>query len=88
MNLPDVKVDLRSFVVNTFLFGQDDISLQDDDSFVQRGIVDSTGVLELIYFVEEKFGIRVADEELIPENLDSIASLSRFIEAKHTCAAG
>jgi len=56
--------------------------LRDDDSFLEKGIIDSTGVLELVAFIEENFGIKVEDEELIPENLDSIDNLVTFINSK------
>ncbi len=78
----DIRQDLRTFVRENFLFGQSDESLSDDDSFLQRGIVDSTGVLELVQFIEETYGFRLQDDELIPENLDSIHQLVCFIETK------
>ena len=74
--------ELRQFVVDNFLFGRDNGKLGDDSSFMDTGIIYSTGVLELVGFVEEKYGIKIEDEELIPENLDSIANLSTFIRAK------
>ncbi len=72
---------LRQFITDNFLFGLDS-SFADDDSLLERGIVDSTGVLELITFIESTYGIPVADDELVPENLDSINGLTRFIAAK------
>jgi acyl carrier protein len=77
----NVRTQLRQFVVDNFLFGQDD-DLKDGVSFMESGIVDSTGVLELVGFVEETWGIAFQDEELVPENLDSIDNLSKFVEAK------
>ena len=73
--------ELRSFVVNNFLFGQDN-SLKNDDSFIDNGIIDSTGILELVAFLEEKFGVHVEDEDLIPENLDSIDQMVRYLQVK------
>lgn len=78
----DIRQDLRTFVKENFLFGQSDESLSDQDSFLQKGIIDSTGVLELVQFVEETYGFRLQDDELVPENLDSIHQLTSFIEAK------
>ncbi len=78
----DIRQDLRTFVRENFLFGQSDESLSDNDSFLERGIVDSTGVLELVQFIEETYGFRLQDDELIPENLDSIHRLVCFIETK------
>jgi acyl carrier protein len=56
--------------------------LKDEDSFSDRGIIDSTGILELVAFVETQFGIAVLDEEMIPENLDSLSKLARYVERK------
>lgn len=55
---------------------------QDDDSFLEKGIVDSTGILELITFIEEKYEISIKDEEMLPENLDSLDNVSKFVEFK------
>ncbi|HYI93892.1 MAG TPA: acyl carrier protein [Bryobacteraceae bacterium] len=79
-----VKEKLRSFVVENFLFGQEDGLLGDDDSFIDRGMIDSTGVLELVQFLEETFRVEVTDEEMVPENLDSIFNLTRFVCGKPT----
>jgi acyl carrier protein len=73
---------VRQFIIQNFLFGQDDGTLRDEDSFLEKGVIDSTGVLELVAFLEAHYGIHVADEELIPDNLDSIAKLSTFIRIK------
>ena len=80
--MSDIRQALRMFVKENFLFGQSDESLSDSDSFLQKGIVDSTGVLELVQFIEETYGFQLRDHELIPENLDSIHQLVSFIEAK------
>ena len=74
--------DIRDFVVTNFLFGQSGHQLADDKSFLENGIIDSTGVLELVAFLEEKFGISVADRELLPENLDSVQNAARFVARK------
>lgn len=68
--------------MESYLFGDTTRVPADDDSLLATGIIDSTGVLELIEFLEEEFGISVEDSETIPENLDSIAGLSRYISAK------
>jgi len=72
---------VRSFIINNFLFG-DDGGLKDDASFLDEGVIDSTGVLELVAFLEEDFGITVEDDELIPENLDSIDNVVRYLGEK------
>jgi acyl carrier protein len=74
--------ELRSYILETFLFSDDQSLLKDDDSFLNKGIIDSTGVLELIMFLEEKYNIKVQDEDLVPDNLDSINNLVAFIERK------
>ena len=73
---------LREFVVDNFLFGQDGAELTHDASLLELGIIDSTGVLELVSFLEGGYRLKVDDEELIPENLDSIGNLARFVRRK------
>lgn len=72
---------MRQFIIDNFLFGQK-AQLSDDMSFLENGIIDSTGMLELISFIEEEHGINITAEELIPENLDSIARITRFLQQK------
>jgi len=82
----DYAAEIRAFVVENFLFG-DEGDLRDDTSFMESGIIDSTGILNLIAFLEERFGVSVADDELVPENLDSLARVAQFV-ARKTAAAG
>lgn len=77
----DYSSKVREFVVENFLFG-DGESLQEDTSFMEEGIIDSTGILELVFFLEESFNISVEDDELVPENMDSLASIAGFISRK------
>ena len=79
--MTDVKQTIRGFVVEHFLFGEDQ-GLADDSSLLELGVVDSTGVLELVTHIEAAFGFKVADEELVPDNLDSIDSLTAFVIRK------
>ncbi len=72
---------VKSFIVDHFLFG-DSGDLTDDTSFLESGIIDSTGVLELVSFLEERFDLIIEDEELAPENLDSLRRLERFLRRK------
>ncbi len=72
---------IRAFVVDNFLFGEES-GLKSNSSFLDEGIVDSTGILELVAFIEREYGIRIADDELVPENLDSIERVATFIEKK------
>jgi acyl carrier protein len=81
--------EIRQFVIDNFLFGQSDRQLGNSDSFLESGIIDSTGVLELIAFIESKYEVSIADEELVPANLDSIDRVSAFVERKlHAKSAG
>lgn len=77
-----IDLTLRHFVIENFLYGDRNTSLDDHDSFLDKGIVDSTGVLELVSYLEEEFGIKVEDEEIIPDNFDSIATLTSYIQRK------
>jgi len=79
--MEDIKIKVKNFVVENFLFGNAN-GLEDDTSFLEAGILDSTGVLEVVGFLEEQFGIKVDDEELIPENLDSIKGIGEFVTRK------
>ena len=79
--MSDSRNKIKSFIIENFLFGNAD-GLNDDTSFLEEGIIDSTGVLELIAFLEEEFDIKVQDEELIPENLDSIDKVTAFLGRK------
>lgn len=77
-----VKSEIRAFIVDNFLFGQDGGRLTDDQSFLEGGIIDSTGLLELVGFIEQQYGILVEDRELVPENLDSLHNVSEFVARK------
>lgn len=81
-SVQSIQSDIRNFVADNFLFGEDPESLSNDDSFLETGIIDSTGVLELVAFIEDKYSVEVDDDELVPENLDSIDRLINFIESK------
>ena len=72
---------IRSFIVDNFLFG-DGSQLTDNTSFLEEGIVDSTGILELVAFLEETYGIVVEDDELIPDNMDSINRIDSYLTKK------
>lgn len=84
--IADVKAQLRQYVVDTFLFGVGGETLTDDLSLLEAGIIDSTGVLELVAVIEEKYGVQVDDSELVPENFDSLAKIAAFVERKRKAA--
>ena len=77
-----VRTDIRSFIVENFLFGDEDHPLADEMSLIDNDLVDSTGILELVSFLEEHFAVKVADADIVPANLDSIDRISDFIARK------
>ncbi len=79
-----VTAELRRFIIDNFLFGDESepFAFSDDDSFQERGIVDSTGILEMVCHLQDTYAIAIADEELIPDNLDSVAKVARFVDRK------
>ena len=77
----DVLETVKAYVVENFLFG-DDSRIGPDTEFLENGILDSTGVLELVGFLEEKFGIRVEDNELVPDNMNSLEKITLYISKK------
>jgi acyl carrier protein len=79
--LSETKETIKTFIIENFLFGSED-GLKDETSFLEEGIIDSTGILELVTFLEEEFSITIEDEELVPENLDSINNVTTFLERK------
>ncbi len=75
---------IREFIIDSFLFG-DGSSLKDDTSFLEERIIDSTGILQIISYIEEEFHITINDEEIIPENLDSLSNITVFLNRKLSC---
>ena len=86
LNEQDIKFILRDFITDNFLPSAGLESFADGDSFMETGIIDSTGVLELLEFIEDSFHIQVEDEEVIPANLDSLIKLAAFIQRKKSDA--
>jgi acyl carrier protein len=78
----DLEQEIRNFIVDNFLYGEDNEKLSNDDSLMEQGLIDSTGALELVTFLEGKYGIKIEDNELDPENLDSVNKLAGFIKCK------
>src|SRR4029077_12143036 len=74
--------ELRQFVTDNFLYGKPYEGFADDDSFIERGIIDSTAVMELVAFLEVRYRIKLLDKDLIPDNLDSVNSLARFVKSR------
>jgi acyl carrier protein len=82
----DIGEQIRRFLTQHFLFGDDRIQLDDDASLLEAGVIDSTGILELTMLVQETFGIQVRDEEIVPENFDSVRRIAAYVTAKRTGA--
>ncbi len=80
--LMQIEPQIRQYLAENFLFSNNGYELEDEASFLEEGIVDSTGVLELVMFVEETFGITVQDEELVPQNFDSVSQLAAYVRRK------
>jgi len=76
-----IENEIRKFIEENFILERED-NLGDEDSLLEKGIIDSTGVLELVAFLEETYKFKIEDEELVPENLDSIKNISQFIQNK------
>jgi acyl carrier protein len=81
MNITDLTLEIYKFIVDNFMFGQAD-GLGYDESLLQRGVIDSTGVLELLAFLEENFKITVNDDEVIPANFETVSGLASYIQSK------
>lgn len=77
-----IEEAIRRYILENFLFTDDGSKLEDDASFLEEGIVDSTGVLELVMFVEESWHMDVRDEEIVPENFDSVERLATYVRGK------
>lgn len=80
--MTEQRRQLRAYILKNFLFSEDETALSDSGSLIADGVIDSTGVLELIMFLEENFGIPVAEEEMVPDNLDSVDRILAFVRRK------
>lgn len=77
-----IEAKIRDYILENYLFTDDQNALSNQESFLDKGIIDSTGIMEVIMFLEEEFGISVEDEEMIPENLDSVNNIVAFVNRK------
>lgn len=77
-----IRAELTDFIVMNYLFGDAARAPRDDDALVEEGVIDSTGILELIEFLETNFGIQVSEAETVPQNLGSISSIIEFVKSK------
>ena len=78
----DTRTEIKEFIVENFMMGMNPEELTDSSSLLELGIIDSTGVLELVQFLEEKYGIQVEDADLTPDNLDSLDNLVGYLNRK------
>lgn len=79
--MQEVLLAVKTFIADNFLFGQAP-NFSDDDSFLENGLIDSMGILALVEFVTQSYGITVADEEILPENWDSVNRIAQFVKQK------
>lgn len=77
-----IEEKVRGYILDNFLFTDDQSALSSDDSFMEKGLIDSTGILEVIYFLEDEFNVQVEGDEMVPENLDSVNNVVAFVEKK------
>ena len=82
--MPNTEIEsrIRLFIDENFIFSEDDANLDGSTSLLEAGLVDSTGILELVTFLESDFAIQVADAEIVPENLDSIDAIVAYVAGK------
>jgi acyl carrier protein len=78
----NVEAIIRQHIAKNILFSGDGFPYRDDASFLEEGIIDSANVMELVMFVEEKLGVEVADEDIVPDNFDSIAKIAAYVRRK------
>jgi acyl carrier protein len=78
----DIKHQIRNFIATSFLFREGRQQIADDESLLGAGLIDSTGILELVSYLEAEFGISVQDDEIVPENLDSVGQIAAYVVMK------
>lgn len=84
----NIKATVRAYIVDNFIMGGDGHDLADADSFMEKHIVDSTGFLELVTFLEESYHFTVEDDEMVPENLDSLDNIEAYVRSKQAVVSG
>jgi acyl carrier protein len=80
--MEEARGKIRKYILENFMFTDDETALSNDDSFLEKGIIDSTGMLELIAFIGDGFQVTLEDDELIPDNLDNVNRVAAFIQRK------
>lgn len=84
--MPEIEEKIRTFLIENFVLSEQLDELGFDESFLENGVVDSTGILELVFFVEDQFGIQIDTSEVLPENFDSVNCLASYIRRKQKLA--
>jgi len=84
----DHRRSIKTYVLKNFLFSDDESAITDSTLLIQKGIIDSTGILEIISHLEESFGIQIAEDEMIPTNFESIDAMAAFLERKTGAQTG
>lgn len=83
-----IEAEIRKFIAANLLFTQDGFPYADDVSFLREGIIDSLGVMELVEFVQKNFAVKVDQQEVTPDNFDSVTKLAAFVRQKSVCQSG
>ncbi len=78
----EIREQIRRYISENLLFSDGDFPYADDSSFLKNGVVDSTGVMELVSYVEKEFGVTVSPQEVVPDNFDSVSSLVKYVQRK------
>lgn len=78
----NIQKNIKSFIIEQFLFGDESVAPANDTSLLDDGIMDSTSVLELVAFIEESYGLEIPDADIVPANLDSISAITRYVSAR------
>jgi acyl carrier protein len=85
-NTDNIKAQVRAYIVDNFIMGGNADHLKDGDSFMETHVVDSTGFLELVSFIEETYGFSVTDDDMVPENLDSLDNIDAYVRRQLAAA--
>lgn len=80
--MSDVEQKIRGFILENFMFSNDESALASEESLLEKGVIDSTGVMELVAFLEDEYKFHILDEELVPDNLDSVRNIVAFVDSK------
>jgi len=83
----EIETQIRDYIAQNMLFSDNGFGYSDEDSFLQEGIIDSVGVMELVLFVEQTFGVDVDDQEITPDNFDSVSKLAHYVRRKSVVTA-